>query len=131
MNAHSLLHQSLLPWTVSLWEELPQSVASLSCDTAPRLICTWAVHCYFSETRRQDNDLPERRQQYSQSAQSHRGGNHSRTHVFSMPYLLNPLPCVFKPAVKFQLSNTLSTLLTAQVPVAWPVSLGKSILIKA
>lgn len=105
-------------------------MASPSCETAPWFICMWAVHCYFSETRRQDNDLPER-QQYSQSAQSLRGGNHARTHVFSMPCLLNPLPCVFKPAVKFQLSDTLSALLTANASVASPVKSGKSILITA
>lgn len=39
-----------------------------------------------------------------------------------MPYLLNPLPCAFKPAVKFQLRDTLSTLLTANASVALPVT---------
>lgn len=42
--------------------------------------------------------------------------------MVSMSYLLNPLPCAFKPAVKFQLSDTLSTLLTANASVVLPVT---------
>lgn len=113
----SLLHRSLLPWTAPPWKScstpwLHQVLKQLPGLSARRL--------YTVTFQRQIVRITTSWRRASRTPSQHkvRDGNHSRTHVLSVTYLLNSLPWVFKPPVKVQLSNSPSTLLTANASVA-------------